>query len=220
MTNELDNEWRLRTQSFGDPLVRAYEAGMMRLEGLELPVGPLRKMVKDILIEGAFGDAARNRYWPALREHIRHQTLKLWAVDVLDAGDFRSANGSRQKLEQHLEEMKALGVVYLNKRSERDHHIYKNLTVDGVIVSNWDELHCQTAQEWLGRAKWIFIEKPLDSSVEQIEAFEKSLSQYGGEVFPLGFDHYRTKALPVRQMIRSVIGWLGGEPEEVTFYLL
>lgn len=232
MPGDLLSQWIVASRLIpdGDPLLRSYESGMIELEHVKLPPGPLRRPVKEMVIEGCLGDAAVNRYWPAVREHVEHKRAKLWWTDLHDPEklkEFDTTNvtdkNERKKFErmqQGLKQMLGLGAVYLNKLNMGDVRIYENLVVDAVFIATPDETHCEIARKWLGRARWIFIEKPLDSSIENIETLEEDLNRYGGKVSPLGFDHYRARALPLRQMMRTLLGWLGGSPVQVIFYLL
>jgi len=222
----LSTEWQGRARPIGDRLAQSYRRQLEELEGLTLPPVPLRQPTKEIVIEGCLGDAAINRYWGAFTDHLDFNRIKLWGVDMYDPDALGVSPASEsekrkdERIQQHMIRMKEKGVVYLNKGNERDLKIYNNLAVDAVIVATWDSTHCDVAENWLGRSKWIFIEKPLDSSLDQIEGFKTAIQAYGGEVYPLAFDHYRTKALPLRALIGSVLGWLEGAPAKVTFFLL
>jgi predicted dehydrogenase len=232
MPDDLINQWVVASRLIParDPLLRSYETGMMELERVEMPSGHLRHPIKEIVLEGCLGDAAVNRYWPAIRVHVEQQRARFWGSDLYDPEKLRKFDAATvsdknegkklKRMQQCLEQMRGLRTVYLNKRNREDVRIYENLVVDAVFIATPDETHCEIARKWLGRAKWIFIEKPLDSSVENIEALEEDLNQYGGEVVPLGFDHYRAKALPLRQMIQSFLGWFRSSPEQLIFYLL
>ncbi len=222
MSIYLPNQFSMiQRPSITDPFVSSFMNGMEKVEGLMLPERPLRQPMKGVVIEGVLGAAARERYVPALRNYVRFGQLRVFGVDLMDLAEFDLSSGTGRSMNGGMTEtLSDAGIVYLNKNRPEDLRVYENLIVDGVIVVTWDDTHCAIARKWLGRARWIFIEKPLDSTVQHIDAFETELNQYGGEVFPVCFDHWRTKALPLRQMIRNVLGWLGGAPEEVIFYLL
>jgi predicted dehydrogenase len=232
MPDDLLDQWMLASRRIpaDDPIFSSYVAGMTEVERMKLPSGPLRHPVREMVLEGCLGDAAAKRYWPAIREHVERRRARLWGTDIHDAEKFKKFDAAdlsdkheRRKLErmqQCLGQMQGLGVVYLNKLDANDLRVYENLIVDAVIIATPNETHCAIARKWLGRSRWIFIEKPLDDSIENIEALEADLDRYGGGTFPFGFDHYRAKALPLRQMIRAVLGWLNGSPEQVVFYLL
>jgi hypothetical protein len=62
-----------------------------------------------------------------------------------------------------------------------------------VFVVTPPETHCENAIYWSGNTNYIFIEKPFDVSLENVELLKNNQSA-GTEVF--GFDHYAARLKP------------------------
>jgi len=61
--------------------------------------------------------------------------------------------------------------------------------VDVVFVVTPDRTHCDVAEYWLGKARWVFVEKPFDVEARRIKRFCKKLrAQPYTQVFAV--DHY------------------------------
>jgi hypothetical protein len=61
--------------------------------------------------------------------------------------------------------------------------------VDAVFVTTPDTTHCDVASYWLGRARWVFVEKPFDASARRVAQFCRELVGQGvTQVFAV--DHY------------------------------
>ncbi len=186
------------------------------LEGIrETEKGPEKKGIgKRIVIEGSLGDAVRKRYWPAIREYFNSGLIDIWLTDIQD----KMPDYLKEFLTEDIEHQSR--IRYLNKDRGLESRGYRNLSdIDDVFIATWDSTHCDIAMKWLGRARRIFIEKPLDSSLKRAERLLNEIEKhnYGTEV--LCFDHYRAKALPLRQNINGYLDMLDRNIKKISFYL-
>jgi predicted dehydrogenase/oxalate decarboxylase/phosphoglucose isomerase-like protein (cupin superfamily) len=112
--------------------------------------------------------------------------------------------------------------VYLDKADPDEYAQYLNLRPDAVFIVTPDFTHCVLAREWLGKTPTIFIEKPFDSQVTNVENMLLTLGQQQkavGSTEILGLDHYQFYALPVDKQEALINEHLGGYIANVNFYL-
>jgi predicted dehydrogenase len=139
-------------------------------------------MVKRVVLEGCLGDWSRKSYTKPLAERARKGKISLYAVDTRDITD-----------EIELYDP----VIFVNKK---DTTIYNSIDdIDFVFIVTPHEFHCKIAKHWLEEGKLnengrIFIEKPLDSSVENIEELGKCKD---AEKKIIAIDHYIPKIIPL-----------------------
>jgi hypothetical protein len=99
-------------------------------------------------------------------------------------------------------------VVFLSKSKDSDDRIRNNICADVVFVVTPDATHCDVAEEWLGRAKMMFIEKPFDASFKRALDFTQLLKQYP-ETLVYNIDHYFIKAFPFFRNKPYLMGLIG-----------
>ncbi|MGB8509802.1 MAG: Gfo/Idh/MocA family oxidoreductase, partial [Pyrinomonadaceae bacterium] len=108
--------------------------------------------------------------------------------------------------------------VYLDKKNPEDFARYMNLRPDVVFVVTPDFTHSAVARHWLGKTPLVFVEKPFDSQVKNVDdlklryAFEETTKI-------LGLDHYQFYALPIFAHKAKIMKHLGGIITKVEFYL-
>jgi hypothetical protein len=108
--------------------------------------------------------------------------------------------------------------VYLDKKNPEDFARYMNLRPDVVFVVTPDFTHSAVARHWLGKSPLVFVEKPFDSQVKNVDdlklryAFEETTKI-------LGLDHYQFYALPIIKYKDKIREHLGGLVNRVEFYL-
>jgi predicted dehydrogenase len=108
--------------------------------------------------------------------------------------------------------------TYLDKSDPRDFAIYRALRPDVVFVVTPDFTHASIARHWLGKAPLIFVEKPFDSRLANVDALLRAISERGG-THVLGLDHWLAYALPLHCLKNSIVDHLGGALAAVTFFM-
>src|SRR5205823_4809375 len=86
--------------------------------------------------------------------------------------------------------------IYLDKADPNDFAVYQNLRPDVVFVVTPDFTHSAIAQWWLGKAPLVFVEKPFDSQVANVDELLRALGRQRGTAI-LGLDHYQFYARPL-----------------------
>jgi len=112
--------------------------------------------------------------------------------------------------------------VYLDKADPEGFLQYSNLRPDVVFIVTPDYTHCSLARMWLGKTPMIFIEKPFDSQISNVETMLLSLGEKEYADSPteiMGLDHYQIYALPVTKHKEMIGAHLGSYISSVNFYL-
>jgi predicted dehydrogenase len=112
--------------------------------------------------------------------------------------------------------------VYLDKADPDDYAKYLNLRPDVVFIVTPDFTHSAIARQWIGKSPLVFIEKPFDSQIKNVEDLLLTLGQrhnLEGNTEILGLDHYQFYALPIIEMKPRIDEHLGREIKDVVFYL-
>ncbi len=109
--------------------------------------------------------------------------------------------------------------IYLDKADPLDFARYRNLRPDAVFIVTPDFTHSEIARGWLGYAAVVFVEKPFDSRLNNINNLIAALGRRSPRTAVLGLDHYQFYALPLYEMMREVEGHLGGALARVDFYM-
>ena len=145
---------------------------------------------KKVILEGYLGDWAQKSYFRDLAEKARQGKIKFYAVDIRPAlSSFKNYENS---------------VIFVDK--ELGNVKYETMdNVDYVFIVTPHEFHCSIAEHWLQKGKLnrngqIFIEKPLDSSVENIlrlEKYKKAKDKI------IAIDHYIPKVLPLIEKLEE-----------------
>lgn len=75
-----------------------------------------------------------------------------------------------------------------------------------IFVVTPAEVHCENAAFWAPYARYVFIEKPLATSVQQVKDLRKQLGQHEAHVF--GYDHYAARLRPsLEEPSLTALGW-------------
>jgi len=160
-------------------------------------------MVKKVVLEGCLGDWSKKSYIEPLAERARQGTIELYAVDVRDIRE------DEDKVEYY-----ESPVLFVNRKSEEGKKEYEKIEdVDFVFIVAPHEFHCKIAEHWLEKGRLnendkIFIEKPLDSSVENIKNLEE---KYGEKELKkiIAVDHYIPKIIPLIKELKKAKGNYG-----------
>ena len=163
-------------------------------------------MIKKVVLEGCLGDWSKKSYVKNLAEKAGTGKIEFYAVDTRDIDE-------DDTLYEH-------PVKFINKK--RDWNTYESIDhVDYVFIAAPHEFHCKIAAHWLKNGKLnrngkIFIEKPLDSSVENIKELEKF---EGVEKKIIAIDHYIPKIVPLQKELGKRKGKYG-KIKKVKFNIL
>lgn len=158
-----------------------------------------------VVVEG-LGKCFHSRYLRPLIERVESGKIKLWLVDVLE------------EMPLQIKERLSKKVIFLSKSKGSDEHYWQSLHADVVFVLTPDVVHCDVAEEWLGRAKLILVEKPFDASLRRALDFIEPLKLYP-ETRVYYIDHYYIKA----DALFCCQNWVGLLEEGIrssTFFLL
>ncbi|MGA8848673.1 MAG: Gfo/Idh/MocA family oxidoreductase [Dehalococcoidia bacterium] len=169
---------------------------------------------KRVILAGCNGEWAQERYLPFLIEQANSGDITLWATDIQ----------SEIKLNSHRshslwQTAKSNGkACYLDMtKGVESYEIPWN--VDYVFIVTPDRCHCEVAEFWLSRLSTdgkIFIEKPLDASIEAAERLKAKILN-NNVVY--GFDHYLAELHPFLRGVRSYLRRIG-EPESLEVKIL
>lgn len=175
----------------------------------------MTEKMKRIILIGFKGDCCGRHYNRALIKMALQKKIELICVDY---GEPKNVLGN-PPLKEMTRLIKEKKVQYLDLQNSEDLKEYKNLSsIDMVFVVTPDITHCKVVQDFLGKARRIFIDKPLDAilrNVRLLEVFPKI------EKIVFGQDHYLAKFYPFQVQIDQ---WLDrgiiGEVKEIEFRLL
>ncbi len=171
--------------------------------------------MKKVVLLGFKGDACGKIYNPVLIDLAKKGKIDLICVDFgLPENVLNSP--SLKEMETLLKSRK---VSYLNLSDPADKIAYQNLSdIDVVFIVTPDITHCKIANDFLGKAKRIFIEKPLDAILRNVRIIEDFPNV---EKIVFGYDHYLAKFYPFE--VKTDI-WLKenliGKLEKIEFSLL
>ena len=196
-------------------------------EGQEPPPRPLmldRPLV--ILVEGV-GDWVEQTYRPLFYKKITQENKKL---SVFYADDTRwkkrpswakatppGTTGSSAADAVNSPDMQPWE-TYLDKADPDDFAKYQKLRPDVAFIVTPDFTHSTIARNWLNKIPTIFIEKPFDSQVKNVEELRRNIN-YPNRTDILGLDHYQFYALPIYELKRAIDRHLGGALAKVLFYM-
>jgi len=171
--------------------------------------------MKKVVLLGFKGDGCGRHYNRVLLDLALQRKIELICVDY---GEPKNVLGT-PSLEEMERLLKARKVCYLDLQKPVDLENYKNLSrLDVVFIVTPDITHCQVAKNFLGKAKRIFIEKPLDAILRNVR-FLEDFPKVEKVIF--GYDHYLAKFYPFQvktdQWLREGII---GDLREIEFRLL
>ncbi|MBS1787715.1 MAG: Gfo/Idh/MocA family oxidoreductase [Acidobacteria bacterium] len=177
---------------------------------------PLRRPLM-IVVEGV-GDwvinTYRRRFEEIMKTEKRQHRLSVFYTD--DSRWYRTEE-QRQKVQSW-----AAGLneweVYLDKASPEDYAKYQKLRPDVVFVVTPDFTHSLLARQWLNKVPLVFVEKPFDSQVGNVDDLRRAFKpKTRTEV--LGLDHYQFYALEIKELLPEIRRHLGGAIARIEFYL-
>jgi predicted dehydrogenase len=169
---------------------------------------PLGEKPLQVMVEGA-GDWVTQAYRPIFEE-INRSTHRL---SVYYADDSRWREQPDWIKQLHSWE------IHYDKANPKDFKIYQNhSSIDAVIIVTPDFTHSTIAAEWIGRAPLVFVEKPFDSNLENVDLLLQERGRRSGTTI-LGLDHFQAYALPLFELMPQVESHLGGALHEVLFYM-
>lgn len=108
--------------------------------------------------------------------------------------------------------------TYLDKTDPRDAAIRQGLRPDVVFVVTPDFTHSRIARDWLGKSPLVFVEKPFDSRIANVDDLLRASAQRRGTEV-LGLDHWLSDALPLHELKAPVVDHLGGALASMTFFM-
>lgn len=181
----------------------------------ERPDNSLRQAALDrpmvVLIEGV-GDWVEQTYRPLFeRKVIEKRKLSVFYAD--DTRWKKRPEWANQK-NRELNSWE----VYLDKADPDDFAKYQKLRPDVVFVVTPDFTHSTIAKRWLNKVPLIFLEKPFDSQISNVDGLRRSIGQ-PNKTEILGLDHYQFYALPIEKLKPTILEHLGNAIASVDFYL-
>jgi predicted dehydrogenase len=168
-----------------------------------------------IVLEGCNGEWSQKCYLPFLVNKAAEGKIQLWAIDIQP-----QVKLTAQNVAGLWQAAKSKGsACYLRKRSGNIESYEIPTNIDYVFIVTPDQYHCEIAEFWRERLNTrgrIFIEKPLDASIEKAREFK---SKIGETSIAYGFDHYLAKAHP---FLRKRNGYLRkmGKINKIEFNIL
>ena len=169
---------------------------------------------KRIILEGCNGEWAQKQYLPFLVQEAVKGNIELLAVDI--SPELKLCN---PRISALWKEAKDKGkACYVDK--VRNKTIYEALyNIYSVFIVTPDGVHSEVTRFWLERLATngeIFIEKPLDASLNSAFELENNLAKQKEKVFV--FDHYLARAYPF--LIKKLHQKRGGRLTKIEFFIL
>jgi predicted dehydrogenase len=172
-----------------------------------------------IVIEG-IGDVVQRNYAPALKIEKDRYGDRLTVIFV-DFGRGRS----EEAIKRYQKFIDALDgwATYINKATPEGEKIYNTLQPDVVFIATPDRTHVDLALKWLdgeNDCEHLFVEKPLDSSIDKARALGLYIEGRPFDVHAL--DHYLARFIPISypSSMKAILTELGGSIKHLSFYLL
>ena len=149
--------------------------------------------MRRVILEGCNGEWAQECYLPFLIEKAAKGNIELWAVDIQPQINLSADVAALWQAVQG--DGKA---CYVDKI--RNKESYERLSdMNYVFVVTPGQYHCEIAEFWLKRLSpkgKIFIEKPLDASLESALRLDEKIGEKEGKEAVFAFDHYFARAYP------------------------
>jgi predicted dehydrogenase len=172
-----------------------------------------------IVIEG-IGDVVQRNYAPALKLEKQRYGDRL-SVCFADYGKDRSEEAVA-RYQKYIDTLEGWA-TYVNKATPEGEKFYDSLNPDVVFIATPDRTHVQLALKWIdgkNDCEHLFIEKPLDASLDKARTLDFYLSNTKVDVHAL--DHYLARFIPISypSSMKTILTELGGAIEHISFYLL
>jgi hypothetical protein len=181
---------------------------------IEKPGTPLDRPLV-IVVEGA-GDWVNEAYRVTFRNRAKDDPQRL---SVFYADDTNWTKGVRPSwAKRDGDDGLAPWEVYLDKNDRDDALRYAALRPDAVFIVTPDSTHSVTARAWLDKTPLIFVEKPFDSDVGNVEDLQFSFSRRPNTEV-IGLDHYQFYAAPLHRLQSFITDFLGPSIQRVDFFL-
>lgn len=176
-----------------------------------------------IVIEG-IGNVVQDYYARPLREVCRYHSGKVKVTFVDKSIHWRNDSNISDDYKRFVKSIKDWA-IYINKSTRRGLKEYKKLNADVVFIATPDYTHIDLVLDhWLepvGRCQRIFIEKPLDVSLDKARDLLSRIPENDPKVRAL--DHYRARMLPIiisPLQYTHILKDLGGRITGFNFYFL
>lgn len=199
-----------QTKRQGDEFVKALERKEKAVRQL-IDLKPLNKPLV-ILVQGA-GEWVEGSYRPAFESLVKEG----YHLEVFYADD-TSWKGAPPAWARELR----LWEVYLDKSNPKDLARYRNVLsrVDDVFIATPDFTHSEIAKECVRkRVPTIFVEKPFDSHIENVDSLLKEMGFLPLIRAVVGVDHYMFYAFELKNLMPEIQRHLGGALNRVEFYM-
>ena len=176
-----------------------------------------------VLVEGFKGDCCGQgpgSYIGTAYNYVLTRMALAGKIDLIctDLGEPKNIRGL-PPLKQTLAWIRDGKIRYFDKNNLDDYKRYENLKdIDFAFIVTWNRTHSEIAKGLLGKAKKIFVEKPLDVSLRSGYSLGEKQRDYP-ENMVFGFDHYLAKVYPLLLEIKKSPELIG-EVREVTFHVL
>ncbi|MFQ6026249.1 MAG: Gfo/Idh/MocA family oxidoreductase [Dehalococcoidia bacterium] len=167
-----------------------------------------------IVVEGA-GLWVQAAYRSAFVNLARPRGNDNFNIFVVYADDTRWTNGKSPDFVKSLNPWE----LYLDKANALDLELYQNLNPDVVFIVTPDFTHSELAIGWINKSPLVLIEKPFDSSLENMDRLIGELGLSNRSTLVLGLDHYRSYAYPLTELLPTIADHLGGALRQVCFYM-
>jgi hypothetical protein len=165
-----------------------------------------------ITVEGV-GDWVEQTYRPLFDKKVQLEGRKL-SVFYADDTRWKERPAWAAPRKSDLRPWEA----YLDKADPGDFAKYQKLRPDVVFVVTPDFTHSTIARNWLNKSPMVFLEKPFDSQVRNVDDLRRNL-RHPNRTEILGLDHYQFYALPLDKLKDRILEHLGGALTKVEFYL-
>lgn len=162
----------------------------------------IRKRI--VVLEGRNSMWSNSKYFPLLNTKTEEGNVELWSVDIKDSTEPLVDNAH-----------------YINKYTQINRYFALS-NINLVFVVTPPMFHIELAKFWLPKLAKdgkIFIEKPLDDSINKAEDFRNVITKKERQNMIYGFDHYLARAYPFLKDKARYINGIGGI-EKIEFRIL
>ncbi len=174
----------------------------------------------ELVIEGV-GDVVQRYYAPTLKSLTDEGKIHVTFVDQSEY--WRGDERLRAKHEKFIGLLPSWRASYVDKSTGDGKKKYPDLTGHIVVVATPDSTHVDVALPWLNspdRRQLLFVEKPLDSSLDKARLFLSKTKTRDPQIRVL--DHYLARVHPLHEpvVLAGIYHALGKQVIGFSFYLL